>query len=87
MDDRARQFARAHWTALDAVMTRTLTGDEEALCHEGVRWGLGDIAAKYTKRLVDAAAEDSCPVAIEAVGRELAMALNAEWAASESRQR
>ncbi len=87
MDDHARQFARAHWTALDALMTRALTRDQAAWCHEGVRWGLGDIAAKYAKRLSAAAGEDGCPAAIEAVGRELAMALHDAWAAAENGQR
>ena len=87
MDDRARQFARAHWTALDAAMMHPLAPDEATWCREGVRWGLDDIAAKYAKRLIDAAGEDSCPAGLEAVGRELALALNDAWAATENGQR
>jgi hypothetical protein len=87
MDDRARQFASAHWTALDAAMTRTMTHDEAEWCRQGVRWGLGAIAAKYAKRLIDAAGQDSGPAGIEAVGRELAMALDIAWGPTASSQR
>lgn len=86
MDDRTRQLGRAHWAALDAAMTRALPGDQVAWCREAVRWSVGDIAAKYSKRLIDAGGDEARPAGIETVGRELAMALNAAWAATRNSQ-
>ena len=82
MNDRDRQFACSHWLALDAAMTRLLP-DQTALCHEGIRWGLADIAAKYATRLIDAGGDDTRAVGIETVGRELALALSAAWSTEE----
>lgn len=86
MDDRTRQFARSHWAALDAAMSRTIPRDQVDWCREGVRWALDDIAAKYTKRLVDAAGGDARRVGLEPVGRELATALSAAWQTARNRQ-
>ena len=86
MDDRTRQLARSHWAALDAAMTRTLPRDQIAWCREGVRWSLNDIAAKYAKRLIDAAGDDARSAGIETVGRELASALSAAWGPAKSGQ-
>ena len=86
MDDRTRRLARGHWAALDAALTRTLPRDQVAWCREGVRWSLGDIAAKYARRLLDATGDDARSVGIESVGHELTMALNAAWAASKNDQ-
>ena len=79
MDDRSRERARTHWAALDAAMTRPLTGEQIALCRDGVRWGLADIATKYATRLIDTAGDDARSIGIEEVGRELAAALSASW--------
>lgn len=81
MNDRARQCARSHWAALDAAMMRALTDDEAALCRDGIRWGLADISSKYAARLIDTVGDDARRVGIEAVGRELALALSALWSA------
>jgi hypothetical protein len=86
MDDRTRQFACGHWAALDAAMTGTLPRDQVAWCREGLRWSLGDIAAKYAGRLLEATGDDARSVGVESVGHELALALNAAWAASKNDQ-
>ena len=83
MDDRTRQFARSHWLALDAAMTSLLPGDQAALCREGIRWGLADIASKYATRLIEIGSADARAVGIETVGRELALALSAAWSTEE----
>ena len=83
MDDRSRQFARSHWRALDAAMTSLLPGDQAALCRDGIRWGLADIAAKYTTRLLDVGGADARAVGVETVERELALALSAAWSTDE----
>ena len=84
MDDRSRQFARSHWRALDAAMTSLLAGDQVALCRDGIRWGLADIASKYATRLIDVGGADARAVGIETVGRELALALSAAWSTEET---
>jgi hypothetical protein len=84
MDDRTRQSACSHWVALDAAMTSLLPADQAALCRDGIRWGLADIASKYAKRLFDAGGDDARAVALETVGRELALALNAAWSSEEA---
>ena len=86
MDDRPRQFAHAHWAALDAVMSRTCAPEQLARCRDGVRWSLADIAAKYAKRLLDPAGDDGHSLGIETAGRELATALDAAWAATQNRR-
>ena len=83
MDDRTRQCACSHWLALDAAMTRLLPGDQAAVCRDGIRWGLADIASKYATRLIDVGGADARAVGIEAVGRELALALSAAWSTEE----
>ena len=83
MDDRTRQFARSHWRALDAAMTSLLPGDQAALCRDGIRWGLADIASKYATRLIDVGGADARAVGIETVERELALALSAAWSTEE----
>ena len=83
MDDRTREFAASHWLALDAAMTRLLPGDQTALCRDGIRWGLADIASKYATRLMAVGGDDARAVGIETVGRELALALSAAWSTEE----
>jgi hypothetical protein len=86
MDDRARQLARGHWAALDAAMSRTIPRDQVDRCRDGIRWGLSDIAAKYARRLIDAAGDDVRSVGLETVGRELATVLSAAWGPPKNRQ-
>jgi hypothetical protein len=86
MDDRARQLARGHWAALDAAMSRTIPRDQVDWCRDGIRWGLSDIAAKYARRLIDAAGDDVRSVGLETVGRELATVLSAAWGPPKNRQ-
>ena len=79
MDERTRRFAHAHWSALDAAMTRTFSPDQVDWCREAFRWSVSDIAAKYVERLVAKTGDDTASSGIETVERELAATLIAEW--------
>ena len=79
MDERTRRFAHAHWSALDAAMTRTFSRDQADWCREAFRWSVSDIAAKYVERLVAKTGDDTASSGIETVERELAATLIAEW--------
>lgn len=86
MADRLRQYAHAHWAALDAAFSRTCAPGQLARCRDGVRWSLADIAAKYATRLIDPAGDDGHSLGIETVGRELATALDAAWSSAQNRR-
>ena len=80
MDDRTRQFARCHWSALDAAMTRGLASEQRDMCRAAFRWSADELIATYARQLAD----PDHQVQLLDASRELTAWLTTEWESATS---